>query len=128
MSNCENLPLSMKLNTLESDLGGWTIVIFAVITSGLLFYHMTQMKSLLMKPTHAAILAILLLLTAIAYSIYSLYNFFHRTSYLLDKQTNECTRRIVNKSRIIYSIITGLVCLILIAISVQIFSNTRKYF
>jgi hypothetical protein len=47
--NCKNLPLNLQLNTLESDLSGWTIAVFALLTAGLLFYHMTKMKTLKMK-------------------------------------------------------------------------------
>jgi hypothetical protein len=118
----------MKLNTFESELSGWTIVIFAITTSGLLFYHMTGLKSLHMRPTHASILAIVLLMTAIVYSIYALYNFYIRTGLLLIEQKNDCTRQMVNKSRIVYTIMTGVICLVLALICIQILYNSAKYF
>lgn len=121
----EKLPISKNINNLETDLGGWTIVIFACVTTGLLFYHMTRVKSLPMRPKYAAILANLLLLVAIVYSVYALYNFFQRTGYLQERETDECTKKLVLQSRVMYTIITSVVCLILIFISIQIFRNSR---
>lgn len=126
--SCNDAPLTMKLNTFESELSGWTIAVFAITASGLLFYHMTGLKSLPMRPTHAAILAITMLLIAIGYSIYALYNFYVRTGLLLKEKQNECTRNMVNRSRIIYSTMTGIICLVLLLISIQIIYNSAKYF
>jgi len=117
------LPLTGKLNTFENDLGGWTIVVFAVTTAGLLFYHMTQEKTLPMKDEYAALVAIVLLLCAVAYSAYALYNFYQRTGDLLH-DTEKCSHSTINNSRLIYSIITFVVCVTLLFVSFRIFKNT----
>jgi len=124
---CNNIPLTMKLNDFESDLGSWTMCVFAATTTGLLFYHMTKLKSLKMKPLHASIFAILLLICAVSYITYSLYNFYSRTGYLLN-ENNKCTEKIIKNSRIIYSIITSIIILVLLGISIQITYNTKDYF
>jgi hypothetical protein len=124
---CNNIPLTMKLNEFESDLGSWTICVFAATTTGLLFYHMTRLKSLKMNPLHASIFAILLLICAVLYITYSLYNFYSRTGYLFNKR-NKCTEKIIKKSRIIYTIITSIIILVLIGICIQIIINTKDYF
>ena len=67
MDDCKDLPINLHLNTLESDLSGWTIAVFALLTSGLLFYHMTKLKTLKMKTSHAALFAILLLISTCLY-------------------------------------------------------------
>ena len=125
---CKNIPLSMKLNNFESDLGSWTICVFATTTTGLLFYHMTQLKSLPMKPTHAALFAILLLICAVGLSMYSLYNFYTRTGFLLNNAEQKCTKKIVLESRSIYTLITIIVIFVLLCICIQIIYNTKKYF
>lgn len=125
---CDDAPLTMKLNTFESELSGWTIAVFAITASGLLFYHMTGMKSLPMRPSHAAVLAIIMLFIAIAYSIYALYNFYIRTGILLEEKQSKCTQTMISRSRIIYSTMTGAICTVLLFISIQIIYNLTKYF
>ena len=128
MNNCNNIPLTMKLNTFESELASWNICVFATTTTGLLFYHMTQAKTLVMKPTHAATFALLLLLSAVTYILYSLYNFYFRTGLLLKKNPDNCTMGLVQRSRRIYSSISALIAITLIFICLQIIHNTRKFF
>lgn len=125
--NCQKLPITMKLNDFESELGEWTICVFTTTTTGLLFYHMTRAKTLEMRPTHAAAFAILLLTCAIVYILYSLNNFYFRTGLLL-KRKDKCTLEMVSRSRMIYSIVSTLVAFTLICISLQIIYNTRKFF
>ena len=124
---CKNLPLTIKLNDFESELGGWTICVFATTTTGLLFYHMTRAKTLIMRPTHAAAFAITLLSCAIVYILYSLKNFYFRTGILL-KNKDKCTLDVVSRSRRIYSVVSALVAFTLICICLQIIYNTRTFF
>ena len=126
MKPCQ-LPLDGGLNTFESDLSGWTIVVFAVTTVGLLFYHMTQEKTLPMEPEYASLLAIVFLLCAIMYIVYALYNFYQRTSDLYEK-ANECSKKDINASKLIYSFVTFVICIALLFVSYRIYLNTKKNF
>ena len=125
---CKELPLSLKLNDIESELGNWTTCVFATTTTGLLFYHMTQAKTLSMKPVHAALFAILLLLSSLIYIFYSLYNFYFRTGILLKRQNNKCTLDLVSQSRTVYSFTSVIVGFTLVCICLQIMYNTKKFF
>mgnify|MGYP001204146353 CR=1 FL=1 len=55
---CKSAPISKELDVHESELANWNVVVFTATTTGLLFYHMTYVKSLAMKKSHAAIFAI----------------------------------------------------------------------
>jgi len=116
----------MKLNVFEMDLGGWTMAVFGIAGSGFLFYHMTAMKSLPMKRSHASILAICLLLISISYSIYALYNFFVRSKLLLEKTQDKEARDMINQSRIIYCTLTSIICVVLLLICIQITYNSIR--
>ena len=125
MEYYEDTPIDLKINTLESNLSGWTIAVFVLMSTGLIFYHMTKMKTIEMDSTHAAIFAILLLLSSCSYILFALYNFYHRT-YLLKmkfKNRNKSIDKIINSSRIFYTIITSIVSMTTIAICIQIIYN-----
>ena len=128
IDKCSNLPLNLNLNTLEGDLSGWSISVFALFTTGLLFYHMTKMKTLKMKKTHAAFFSISFLISAILYISYAIFNFWVRTSILLNKEDSPCTKQHVAVSRFIYTVLSIFVSLIVIGICIQIFYDTIKLF
>ena len=52
MSHCKNIPISKNLNVHESDLANWDVVVFTATTTALLFYHMTQKKSIKVNRIH----------------------------------------------------------------------------
>jgi len=126
-SNCRSAPISKNLNIHESDLAQWNIVVFTATTTSLLFYHMTQQKSITIDKRLAAIISVLIIFTSVLYNIYSLYNFFVRTKILILNATLECEIRRINESRIIYGLITCLIVIVQILISYTICINSMKY-
>ena len=125
---CKSAPISKELDVHESELANWNVVVFTATTTGLLFYHMTYVKSLAMKKSHAAIFAILLIFSSVLFNIYSLFNYFKRTKILMLNSNKNCERKDINESRIIYSVITSIVLLVQIAICINIFAKTFHYF
>ena len=126
MSNCKNIPISKNLNVHESDLANWDIVVFTATTTALLFYHMTQKKSIKVNRKLAAVIAVLIISVSVLYNIYSLYNFFGRTKILMVNANAQCEINKINESRLIYGCITFLIVVTQILISFYICKNSMK--
>ena len=124
MSNCKNLPISKDLNVHETDLANWDIVVFTATTTALLFYHMTQQKSIKVNRKLAAIITVLIISVSVLYNIYSLYNFFGRTEYLRINANEKCEVDKINESRIIYGFITTIIVITQLLISFYICKNS----
>lgn len=127
MSNCKNIPISKNLNVHESDLANWDIVVFTATTTALLFYHMTQKKSIKVNRKLAAVIAVLIISVSVLYNIYSLYNFFGRTKILMVNANAQCEINKINESRIIYGCITFLIVVTQFLISFYICKNSMKF-
>jgi hypothetical protein len=125
--SCKSAPISKDLNTHESDLAQWNIVVFTATTTALLFYHMTQQKSITIDRTLAAVISVLIIVASVFYNIYSLYNFFVRTKILILNATLKCEIQRINESRVIYGFITFLVVIVQLLISYHICRNSMKY-
>lgn len=125
--SCKTAPISKDLNTHESDLAQWDIVVFTATTTALLFYHMTQQKSLTIDKTLAAVISVLIIVASVFYNIYSLYNFFGRTEILILNATLKCEIEKINQSRAIYGFITCLIVIVQLLIGYQICRNSMKY-
>ena len=69
--SCKTAPISKDLNTHESDLAQWNIVVFTATTTALLFYHMTRQKSITIDRTLAAVISVLIIVASVFYNIYS---------------------------------------------------------
>lgn len=127
MTDCKTAPISKELNVHESDLANWDVVVFTATTTALLFYHMTQKKSIRVNRTLAAVIAVLIISVSVLYNIYSLYNFFGRTKILMMNTSVKCEIRRINESRLIYGLITILIVITQILISFYICKNSIKY-
>ena len=125
--SCKSAPISKDLNTHESDLAQWNIVVFTATTTALLFYHMTQQKSITIDKTLAAVISVLIIVASVFYNVYSLYNFFVRTKILILNATLKCEIERINESRVIYGFITFLVVIVQLLISYHICRNSMKY-
>ena len=126
MSNCKSVPISKDLNVHESDLANWDIVVFTATTTALLFYHMTEKKSIRVNRKLAAVIAVLIISVSVLYNIYSLYNFFGRTKILMVNANAQCEINKINESRIIYGCITFLIVVTQFLISFYICKNSMK--
>ena len=125
---CLNIPISKNLDVHESELAFWNTVVFTATTTALLFYHMSYIKSISMKRSHAAIFAIALIFSSVLFNLYSLYNYFKRTKILNLNSSIKCVKKDINESRIIYSFITGIVLLVQIGICINISLKEFKFF
>lgn len=126
MSDCKSVPISKDLNVHESDLANWDIVVFTATTTALLFYHMTEKKSIRVNRKLAAVIAVLIISVSVLYNIYSLYNFFGRTKILMVNANAQCEINKINESRLIYGCITFLIVVTQILISFYICKNSMK--
>jgi len=77
----------------ESLLDGWLSVSAVLLTTSLLFYHMSRVKSLKVKPFLAKIVSIGLIVISTAYMIYALIPYTKRMNYTIQKciKMNECS-------------------------------------
>ena len=129
MTICKNYPISYKVDILEANFSQSINTAFIIATTALIFYHMTRVKSLLMKPLNAAIICNGLLLSSFMFITFGYYNYFNRINYLKKiNNNNKCIVDILNKSQIIYSFISLNICVLILFILIRIVINTKKYF
>ena len=119
--------IDRHLNTHETDLGQWNIVVFTALTTALLFYHISQVKSIEMKKSHAAIIAISIIFISLVFNMYSLYNFVTRTDILIKRFPNKNHKDKIRQSQVIYGITTSILAVVQIGITVNIVKHIKKY-
>lgn len=98
----------------ESLLSGWLNVSGVILTTSLVFYHMSRVKSIKVEPYLAKIIAIGLIIVSTGYMMYALIPYFKRMNYNIDKcvRLKECSDeqatelKILKWSYIILGIIT----------------------
>lgn len=72
----------------EQLLTGWLAASFMLMTTSLLFYHMTRVNSLLVDPKIAGILSVILILAALFLGAFSLYAYFQRIGNVVKNNKN----------------------------------------
>lgn len=82
----KDLYYSSDLYVPEALFSSWLSLSFFCVTTALLFYHMTAVKSLEADPRVAAFLAIMLMVISCAYVFYSIGPYFKRMNHVM----NEC--------------------------------------
>ena len=112
----------LNVNTQESLLAAWLIVVANFTTTALVFFQMSVGKTVLMSNVVAAFFAISLIACALLYNLFSLYNFYQRTNLIktASKHRDTFTNNKINQSQIIYSSITLLITLVQIGIVIVI--------
>ena len=106
----------------EALLSDWTIVVFALTTTALLFFHMTQKKTVHIHKKASAAFACSLILIALIYNILSLLTFLKRTQSIivsLDKGETS-TYNTIRTSQISYGTLTFLVSIIQLGLVIVI--------
>ena len=77
----------------ESLLTGWLNVSGVILTTSLVFYHMSRVKSIKVEPYLAKIIAIGLIVISTGYMMYALIPYTKRMNYNIDKciRLKECS-------------------------------------
>ena len=69
----------------EDLLSDWIAVSGVLLTTSLLFYHMSRVKSLKVKPFIAKIISIGFIIVSTAYLLYALYPYTQRMNFTINK-------------------------------------------
>jgi hypothetical protein len=94
----KELFFSDELYTPEALFSAWLNLSFFSVTTALLFYHMTQAKSIEADPRIAAFLAIALMVISCGYVYYSVGPYIERMDYVANKcrVLKECSNKQVD--------------------------------
>lgn len=111
----------------EELLTEWLAVVFACMTSSLLFYHMTRVKSLSMDPRLSALFSCGLILASILYNFSAIIPYVKRMDHQLSKTKTQSDRAELERLKYTFVAITTLTIGIQIGICSVIIKNTIKY-
>jgi len=81
MTTETNVAYSQNVYFPESLLDGWLSVSAVLLTTSLLFYHMSRVKSLKVRPYLAKVVSVGLILISTAYMIYALIPYTKRMNF-----------------------------------------------
>ena len=112
----------------EALLTEWLAVVFACMTSSLLFYHMTRLKTLVMDPRLAAIFACSLIAVCILYNLSSIIPYTTRMNHQLALASDPTTIYQLNQLKYTFLVLGIITTTIQLGICMVIFSNTMRYF
>ena len=114
----------------EELYSGWISNSLVLMTSSLLFYHMTMVKSLEMSPKIAGFFAVVLILISIIYGISSIIPYHQRTAQFIkaNKDKPEYKEFIRNEkaNQILYIILGSVLCAIQLGIALVIIQGSRQ--
>jgi hypothetical protein len=123
-----DLAYSQNVYLPESLLDGWFSVSAVLLTTSLLFYHMSRVKSLKVKPYLAKTVAVGLILISTAYMVYALVPYTKRmnnTIYRCGKMHNCPDNQITELKILKWSYLTlGVITLIFQLIIVYLVTTT----
>lgn len=127
----KELFFSDDLYTPEALFSSWLNLSFFSVTTALLFYHMTQSKSIEADPRIAAILAIALMLISCGYVYFSVGPYLERMDYVAHKceVLKECSdkqQHSINRHKHIYMMLGYGTVLVESIIAFLIIYKTRK--
>jgi hypothetical protein len=93
-----NLVFSDNIYLPESVLSSWLNVSIMILTSSLLFYHMSQVHSLKFSPVLSKIIAVGLILVSTMYMVYAFISYVKRMNYTISKckYLKECSKDQLN--------------------------------
>ena len=112
----------------EALLTEWLAVVFACMTSSLLFYHMTRLKTLVMDPRLAAIFACSLITVGILYNVSAIVPYTARMDHQLSLTDDTSTIYQLNLLKYTFLTLAGITTAIQLGICIIIFKNTLRYF
>ncbi len=112
----------------EALLTEWLAVVFACMTSSLLFYHMTRLKTLVMDPRLAAVFACSLISVGILYNLSAIVPYTARMDHQLSLTDDADITYQLNVLKYTFLVLAGITTLIQSGICIIIFKNTLRYF
>ena len=112
----------------EGLLTEWLAVVFACMTSSLLFYHMTRLKTLPMDPRLAATFACALITVSILYNVSAIVPYVGRMNHQLERSHDDKTRYQLNLLKYTFMSLAVITTAIQVGICIIIFKNTMRYF
>ena len=112
---------SNKVYAPESIFAGWLSLSYVLLTTSLLFYHMSQVKSIKATPIMSSSIAAALVIVSALYMIYSLGPYIGRMNHVIKicKLDPKCNKNelkrliIVKNSYITLGIVTSIIQLII---------------
>ena len=128
----KELFFSDELYTPEALFSAWLNLSFFSVTTALLFYHMTQAKSIEADPRIAAFLAVSLMVISCGYVYYSVGPYIERMDYVANKckVLKECSTKQVDsiiRHKRIYQILGYGTIAIETIIAILILYRTRNF-
>jgi hypothetical protein len=110
----------------EGLLSDWTIVVFTLTTTALVFFHMTQQRTVNIHRKAAASFASLLVIVALLYNILSMVAFIQRTQSIIVslEDSDAKTRQSVRTSQIAYGVLTFVVSIVQLGLVVVIIQTS----
>ena len=112
----------------EGLLTEWLAVVFACMTSSLLFYHMTRLKTLTMDPRLAAIFACSLITVGMLYNVSAVVPYIARMDHQLKLTNDPDTKYQLNLLKYTFLTLGAITTTIQLGICAIIFKNTMRYF
>ena len=97
--NQNYLAYSNKVFSSEDLLSGWIVVSGVLLTTSLLFYHMSRVKSLKVDPRLAKTVSVGLIVISTAYLVYALYPYTQRMNHTINmcKHLKTCSQEQTNE-------------------------------
>ena len=115
------IPEAPSADDEEGLLSDWTIVVFTLTTTALLFYHMTGEKTVRIHRKGAAFFACSLIFVALLYNVMSMTAFIQRTQAIIDtihhhNELSNSLRAAIRKSQVGYGILTSFISVLQIGL------------
>ena len=136
MNDLENMKNSIiysdKVYEPESVFAGWLSLSYILLTTSLLFYHMSQIKSLKSSRSIAAAISIALVVISCLYMIYSIGPYSERINHVINicKKDSLCNKEDLSKLVIVKKCYVGL-CIMTSIIQIYIvwliYKNANKH-
>jgi hypothetical protein len=121
----ENLYLPEELYS------GWISNSLVLMTSSLLFYHMTMVKSLEMHPRLAGFFAVILILISVAYATSSIIPYYQRTDRFIKNHGDNPVyeEQIVKEksNKILYLVLGAILCTVQLGIAYVIVRGSIRF-
>ena len=119
---------SNKFYTFEGLLSSWIQTGITLLTTAMLFYHITRVKSIKTHKRLAVFITITLLLVSIVYLIVSLVNYLPRARQAIklckqEKQCPDSAARDLQKTTVVYGIMVLITIIITLLIGFLVYNT-----
>jgi len=99
--NESEFSLAENVYTPEAIFSSWLNLSFFSVTAAMIFYHLTQKKSIVGHPILIAMIAIGLIIISVSYVYFGIYPYYKRMTLAIDKcnLNQECVKNNINDIR-----------------------------